>query len=112
MITATFVRSAEDNRIVSFAISGHADYAKRGKDIICAGVSTVSVGTVNAIEELTGVELPASMRSGWLQSAIPLQADDSVNERIQLLLESMRVMLASIAVSYGKYVEVRELIDT
>ncbi|TYP73845.1 ribosomal-processing cysteine protease Prp [Paenibacillus methanolicus] len=112
MITATFVRSAEDNRIVSFAISGHADYAKRGKDIICAGVSTVSVGTVNAIEELTGVELPASMRSGWLQSEIPLQADDTVNERIQLLLESMRVMLASIAVSYGKYVEVRELIDT
>ncbi|MBB3109909.1 hypothetical protein FHS18_001972 [Paenibacillus phyllosphaerae] len=108
MITVTIVRSADDNRITSFAITGHANFAKRGQDIVCAGVSTVSVGTVNAIEELTGVALPASMKSGWLQSDIPLQADDSVNERIQLLLESMRVMLQSIAVSYRKYVEVRE----
>ena len=111
MITVTIVRqSADDKQIVSFAIEGHAKFAKPGKDIICAGVSAVSVGTVNAIEELIGLELPASMKNGWLQSDIPLQTDSSVNERVQLLLEAMIVMLNSIATSYGKYVVIRHKI--
>lgn len=109
MITITIVRrSAGDQRIVSFAIEGHAKFANPGKDIICAAVSAVSVGTVNAIEKLAGIELPASMKSGWLQSEIPEQAEPLVNERVQLLLESMIVMLESIAASYGKYVRIRE----
>ena len=109
MITVNIVRqSADDKQIVSFAIEGHAKFAKPGKDIICAGVSAISVGMVNAIEELTGLELPVSMRNGWLQSEIPRQVDASVNERVQLLLESMIVMLNTIAVSYGKYVVIRE----
>ncbi|CAH1204225.1 hypothetical protein PAECIP111893_02193 [Paenibacillus plantiphilus] len=109
MITINIVRhSADDSRIVSFAIEGHAKFANPGKDIICAGVSAVSVGTVNAIEKLAGLELPASMKSGWLQSEVPEQADELVNERVQLLLESMIVMLETIAASYGKYVRIRE----
>lgn len=109
MITITIVRqSADDKQIVSFAIEGHAKFKNPGKDIICAGVSAISVGTVNAIEELAGLELPASMRNGWLQSDIPLQTDSSVNERVQLLLESMIVMLNTIATSYGKYVTIRQ----
>ncbi|QYR23390.1 ribosomal-processing cysteine protease Prp [Paenibacillus sp. sptzw28] len=109
MITITIVRqSASDRRIVSFAIEGHAKYAKPGKDIVCAGVSAVSVGTVNAIEELAGIELPASMNNGWLHSEIPEHSDPSANERVQLLLESMIVMLNAIAASYGNYVQIRQ----
>ncbi|WP_274649979.1 ribosomal-processing cysteine protease Prp [Paenibacillus humicola] len=108
MIAVTITRAAADKRILSFAIEGHAEYAKRGKDIVCAGVSAVSVGTVNAIESLAGVELPYSVRNGWLQSDIPKLEDPAVHERVQLLLESMIVMLESIAGSYGKFVVIRE----
>ncbi|MBW7458765.1 ribosomal-processing cysteine protease Prp [Paenibacillus sepulcri] len=110
MITITILRhSAENSRIVSFAIEGHAKFKNPGKDIICAGVSAISVGTVNAIEELAGLELPASMDNGWLQSDIPEQSDPVMNERVQLLLESMIVMLSTIVTSYGKYVQIRQL---
>ncbi|REE69490.1 hypothetical protein A8990_13424 [Paenibacillus taihuensis] len=109
MITVTIERqSAANARIVSFAIEGHAKFAKPGKDIVCAGVSAVSVGTVNAIEELAGIELPASMKSGWLRSDIPVTADAASDEKAQLLLEGMIVMLNSIAASYGKYVDIRQ----
>jgi len=108
MIIVTIERFTDDRRIAAFAVEGHAKFAKPGKDIVCAGVSAISVGTVNAIEQLTGLELPASMKNGWLQSEIPAQEDASVNEKVQLLLESMIVMLSTIAESYGKYVEVRE----
>lgn len=108
MITVTFVRNETDRRIVSFAVEGHAKYAKPGKDIVCAGVSAVSVGTVNAIETLAGVELPAMMKNGWLSSEIPVLPDAEADGRMQLLLEGMVVMLETIATSYGKHVVMRE----
>jgi uncharacterized protein YsxB (DUF464 family) len=107
MIEITIVRNA-DGRILSFAVEGHAGYAKRGKDIVCAGISAISVGTVNAIETLTGIVLPATMRNGWLSSEIPLQPEREKEEKLQLLLESMVVMFGTIAESYGKFVAVKE----
>jgi len=108
MITITLVRRSADRRIVSFAVEGHAKYAKPGKDIVCAGVSAVTVGTVNAVEALAGLELPAEMRSGWLRSHIPETGDSAADERVQLLLESMVVMLDTIIESYGKFVVIKE----
>ncbi|WP_042164732.1 ribosomal-processing cysteine protease Prp [Paenibacillus gorillae] len=108
MINVTFVRNAVDRRIISFAVEGHAKYAKPGKDIVCAGVSAVSVGTVNAIEALTQVELPCSMKNGWLSSDIPVHPDRETDDKIQLLLEAMAVMLATIAESYGRNVVIGE----
>lgn len=109
MITVTFTRRVADRRILAFAIEGHANYAKHGEDIVCAGVSAVSVGTVNAIEELAGVELPAKMKDGWLSSDIPPALSDAeADGRVQLLLESMLVMLETISKSYGKHVVIHE----
>lgn len=108
MINVTFVRNETDRRIVSFAVEGHAKYARPGKDIVCAGVSAVSVGTVNAIETLAGIELPCTMKNGWLSSDIPVLPDAEADARMQLLLESMAVMLETIATSYGKHVVIQD----
>lgn len=110
MVTVTFYRRADDRRITQFVIAGHANFAKHGRDIVCAAISAISVGTVNAVEELVGLELPASMKDGWLSSTIPQLDDVTHNQQVQLLLESMRVMLTTIETSYGKYVQVREQI--
>ena len=37
-------------------MSGHADFAEKGSDIVCAGASAVSFGIVNAIMSLTDVK--------------------------------------------------------
>jgi len=109
MISVTIERDGADRRITSFAVQGHAKYAKAGKDIVCAGVSAISVGTVNAIEKLAGLELPAVMKNGWLSSDIPRLPDEEADGRMQLLLESMIVMLDTIAQSYGKHVVIHDL---
>ena len=36
-------------------MSGHALFADHGKDLVCAGASAVSFGTINAVHALTGV---------------------------------------------------------
>lgn len=44
MIRATFLRK---NNIYSATVCGHANYAEKGKDIVCASVSALTTATVN-----------------------------------------------------------------
>ncbi|MFS0872734.1 ribosomal-processing cysteine protease Prp [Paenibacillus xylanilyticus] len=99
----------DDESIDRFSIKGHANYAKRGEDIVCAGVSAVTVGTVNSIETLTGVEMDAKMKNGFLSASLPMLERDETWPQVQLLLESMVLMLTDIAESYGKYIKIEQL---
>ncbi|PYI52256.1 ribosomal-processing cysteine protease Prp [Paenibacillus flagellatus] len=108
MIRVTIERNRDSGTIEAFSVTGHAFYGKKGHDIVCAGVSAVTVGTVNAVERLTGVELPNEMRDGLLKVRIPEGTDEGRIGQIQLLLESMVVMLQSIEEAYGKYIVLQQ----
>ncbi|WP_050615912.1 ribosomal-processing cysteine protease Prp [Bacillus testis] len=97
-----------DEQIQSFTMSGHADFAKRGQDIVCAGASAVSFGTVNSILSLTDVKpiLDTKGNGGYLYCEIPSDLSDESREKVQLLLEAMRVSLQTIQRDYGKYIKV------
>ena len=101
------IKRMEDGSIRGFSVKGHANYAKRGEDIVCAGVSAVTVGTVNSIEALAGVALDAKMRNGFLSADIPDLPDEAVRSKVQLLMESMELMLQGIAESYGEYIQIQ-----
>jgi hypothetical protein len=111
MITVTIERSGE-GRILRFQVSGHAGYAAAGSDIVCAGVSAVAVGSVNAVEKLTGIRLNAEMRDGWLSAELPDCADPDLEQKAQLLLEGMVAQIETIAEEYGKYVQIKERITS
>lgn len=102
------VERGANRRIRKFKVSGHAGYAERGYDIVCAGVSAVTVGTVNAIERLTGVIPHARMKDGFLSASLPDMADCEQSEQVQLLLEAMLVMLQSIEESYGSHIAIQQ----
>ncbi|MDT3429083.1 uncharacterized protein YsxB (DUF464 family) [Paenibacillus forsythiae] len=110
MINVRITRNSSQGTIVGFAVKGHAEYGRRGKDIVCAGVSTVTVGTVNAIESLTGVVLDSSVKDGFLSATLVPVEDPETAAKVQLLLESMTVMLKSIAETYRKYIHIQEVI--
>jgi len=107
MIRVTIRRDA-DGRIQSFRVKGHALYDESGKDIVCAGVSAVTVGTVNAVEALLGLELRAVTKHGLLEVTVPDKLEPSLSEKVQMLLESMIVMLQSIEQSYGAYIAMQD----
>lgn len=48
----------------SITIKGHAGYAPRGKDIVCAGVSTLIQTLIQSVEELTTDKITYKMSSG------------------------------------------------
>jgi uncharacterized protein YsxB (DUF464 family) len=110
MITIKIVRNVE-KAIIRFSVSGHAFYDDPGKDIVCAGVSAVTIGAVNAIEKLTGLEPRATSKSGLLKAEAPRSTDPIRNDQVQLLLEGMVAALESIVETYGKFVIIKETFE-
>lgn len=54
MILAEFFQSSSDDRLLGFAVSGHAGYAESGQDVVCASVSSAVMLTANNITESFG----------------------------------------------------------
>ena len=106
MIHVQIKRNSEEH-ITSFKMSGHADFANRGQDIVCAGASAVSFGSINAIMELTGVKpLIKQSDGGYLECKIPNTLPSITAEKVQLLLQGMVVSLQTIEQDYGKYIKI------
>jgi len=106
MIQITINRT-ESGKIKTFKMSGHANYANPGEDIVCAGASAVSLGMVNAIEKLTGVAPKAEQgKSGYLKCVFPDNLSDDTDEKVQLLLEAMVLSLQEIEQISGKHIKI------
>jgi len=106
MINITINRT-ETGIISSFSMSGHADFARHGEDIVCAGASAVSFGSVNAIEALTGIVPEIEQgNGGFLRCTFPNDLQEDVQEKVQLLLEAMVVSLETIERDYGKHIKI------
>jgi uncharacterized protein YsxB (DUF464 family) len=49
------------------------------------------------------------MKNGFLSASLPVLERDGTWSQVQLLLESMVLMLTDIAESYGKYIKIEQL---
>lgn len=106
MIRVQFERT-NNGKIRSFTMKGHADFAQKGQDIVCAGASAVAFGSVNAIMTLTGFEPDIEQsESGFLKCVFDLKESDSVSNQVQLLLEAMIVSLQTIENDYSEYIQI------
>jgi uncharacterized protein len=105
MISITINRS-ESESIQSFIISGHAFFADRGKDIVCAGASAVAIGAINAVHALIGVTPEIEQEDGFLRCVVPDKLPEDINEKVQLLLEGMIVSLQTIEEEYGEHIKI------
>jgi uncharacterized protein YsxB (DUF464 family) len=102
MIRAVFFKDAQDGRLRGFSCSGHADYAKRGKDILCSAVSALTLSCVYSITELTGDTAEVKEADGNLQCMVSIP----VSPESELLLKSLYLGISSIAEEYPRNVTV------
>lgn len=87
---------------------GHAGYAERGEDILCAAISVLVISTMNALEDLAGerIEEVANEETGFMKfdfsEEMPLQ------EKSVFLLDSMVYSLETLSREYGRqYLQVQ-----
>lgn len=111
MIKVTIHRDSASSQITGFDMTGHANFAKHGQDIVCAGASAVSFGSLNAIEALTGIKVALqSAGDGDLHVQVPTISDEAKRNHVQLLLEGMVVSLETIRASYPKHLSMNEIV--
>lgn len=106
MIHADF--RLKDQAIVSFEITGHADYAAHGSDIVCAAVSALALTTINSIEALAGYQPIVSIdqdQGGYLYCEILSDLSPESSKISQTLLQSLLIGLEGIQTSYGSYLK-------
>ena len=84
-------------------ISGHAGYAEPGKDIVCAGVSTLVQTLIQSIEELTEDKIEYSIHHGMAEIKYR-----NLSEAGKLLTGSFFVGVRMIAGEYQDYVRLVE----
>ena len=85
----------------SITISGHANYDDYGKDIVCAGVSAIVTGGINALEpHLKNIEI---INESNKLGVVVIEN----NEVIQVILNTMLIQLETIENSYKKYIKIK-----
>ncbi len=87
MIQITVFQS--DNQVTAFELTGHAESGPYGYDLVCAGVSAVTFGAVNAIMKLceTDLNIDQGADGGYLSVQLPKNISSEKLEKIQWLVQ-------------------------
>ncbi|EUJ33238.1 hypothetical protein MFLO_03810 [Listeria floridensis FSL S10-1187] len=94
----------KDGLIASFTMDGHADFAERGSDLVCAGASSIAYGMVNAISEVMDFTPILEEEEGYLHYSVP--AEFVKEDTVQILLRGMVNQLRSLAYSYPDHIKI------
>ncbi|GAX01158.1 ribosomal-processing cysteine protease Prp [Secundilactobacillus silagei] len=108
MIQAAFDYD-NDDRIIGFKLTGHADSGPYGSDIVCSAVSALSISTVNGLAAVASIEpvvVAKQAEGGFLSLRMP-PVDDYIQDRIsQALLQSFQNGLLDVEKQYSKYIRI------
>ncbi|RUL57136.1 MULTISPECIES: ribosomal-processing cysteine protease Prp [Lysinibacillus] len=108
MITVT-IHHDENRHVSAFEFSGHAEYDQTGKDLVCAGASTIAIGTVNAIYALLQIEPKidqATEGGGYLRVDLPTDLNADIDSKLQLIVQVMTAQVYSMVQNYGQYIQI------
>ncbi|MBE5941361.1 MAG: ribosomal-processing cysteine protease Prp [Lachnospiraceae bacterium] len=98
MITVTVFNKQE--KIVGVQLEGHAEFGKKGRDIVCSAVSILYINLVNSLESFTEdeKELNGSTKINF-QNVILKRLP---SEKAELLFQSFMLGITTIEQKYGK----------
>ena len=96
------IKIKKENDVVKYIkISGHADYAEEGFDIVCASVSSIAITTVNALISINEDCLVYSEADGLLEIGI-LKHDEVIDK----LINNMLSLLEQLSLDYKEYIKI------
>lgn len=85
----------------SISIKGHAGYGEPGKDIVCAGISTLAQNLIASIEELTEDEIHYIIKPGTVDIK-----HGTLSREAQLLVKSFFIGIQMIADEFPENVRI------
>lgn len=90
----------EKEKISFISISGHACFAQHGEDIVCAGISSIIFGGMNAL-----VEFGLNQKKIEVDNEIKFNLNET-NEILNTVAETIIIQLETIQESYPDYLDI------
>lgn len=92
------------NKYQKVKISGHANFKKAGKDIVCAAISGITFGTLNALDELFKNDISINIGDNDININV-----NNWNNDINIVLKTMKLQLLTVKQQYKNYLEIIEM---
>lgn len=89
----------DEDKIIGYNVFGHANFAPKGKDIVCSAVSSITQTALLGLKELLKKDIEFEQDNGLLRVQISNPDKDS-----NLVLETMLLGLKEIEKIYPKNV--------
>lgn len=96
------VKQDEHNIIHEIIVHDHAGYAEKGQDLVCAGVSSITVGMMNALDKVNSSACTMQMKEAYIEIKVKQIADTTV----QALLQAMLIQLSTMELTYHKFITI------
>ena len=93
---------SDKERYSYLKVEGHAEFADAGQDLICAAVSSIIYGLMNALDEY---EEEVEIRDNEDDIEIRISGD---HQTVQDYLRLVMIQLKTIEYSYGDFIKIKE----
>ncbi len=94
----------KNSDILEMEVKGHADSAEYGKDLVCAGVSSITTGLLNALDEYCKDTCELELRSGYVHVKVNENTHDN-----QLILAVGITQLETIALTNKEFIRIEKM---
>lgn len=95
------VRYSSTGEFISLISKGHANYAPSGEDIICAAVSAIILGGINALKDDNNYEL----KTDEVEGIIELYNIGKMSQHDNIVIETMVSQISAISRDNPKFVK-------
>ena len=94
---------------IGFKVSGHSGYAEEGKDIVCAGISALTINFINSVEEFMDDRFV--VKTNEEDGMIDFIFENTPSKESQTLLDSLVFGLKNLEKDYKEFIslEFREV---
>lgn len=94
-------------------VSGHSGYADAGEDIVCAGISVLTINLINSLEELSedAFSVKEDEDTGYIRVWMSYEDDEEPDYESQLLYDSYLIGIRSLSEDYKDFIslEIKEV---
>ena len=96
-----------NNKIERVTATGHANYSE-GEDIVCASVSTLWQTALLGLLKVVNLDIEYEIDDGYLTFEIPQDLSYEEDQKVEVILQTLREGLLDIESGYKKFVKMEE----
>lgn len=90
--------------IQEVVVRDHAGYGESGKDLVCAGVSCIAIGTLNALDQRCQDVCELEMKRAYIRINVNLLDHHDA----QVMLDTMILQLVTMQETYESFIKITD----